>query len=83
MSDISRTKPSIWKQIVKNRSSYFFMAGFLLVFTVFTVVPVIIAIALSFTHFNVLESPYLVGLENYLNLFLRDSVFVIDRKSVV
>ena len=76
-------KQSLWKRIVKNRSCYFFMAGFMIIFFVFTVIPVIIAMALSTTYFNVLEPPKFIGLENYLNLFLKDEVFLIALKNTL
>lgn len=78
---IEKNRKSLWKQIVLNRSSYFFMSGFLIVFTVFTIVPVCSAIFLSFTYFNVLEVPKFIGLDNYLNLFLKDEIFLIALKN--
>ena len=48
----------------------------MLIFTVFTVVPVVISIILSFTSFNILEPPEFVGLDNFLSLFLDDDVFI-------
>lgn len=70
-----KQKNSLGKQILKNRNNYIFMAPYLLVFTLFTIIPVVLAICLSFTYFNVLEPARFTGLENYLNLFLKDEVF--------
>lgn len=77
----SISKQSLWKQIKKNRSAYYFMSGFLLVFLTFTVIPVISAMFLSLTNFNVLESPKFIWFDNYINLFLKDSIFLIAVKN--
>lgn len=71
----------LWKEIKKNRTSYYFMSGYLLLFALFTVIPVLISIVLSFTYFNVLERPRFIGLDNYVDLFLRDEVFLIAIKN--
>jgi len=56
---------------------YLFMTPFLAVFTVFIIAPVLVAIYLSFTYFNVLEPPRWIGWSNYKLLFLEDDVFLI------
>lgn len=68
-------------QIRKNRAAYLFMLPFLLLFTVFCLLPVLAAILLSFTSFDMLQMPKLVGLENYSRLFLEDDVFLIAVKN--
>ena len=47
-----------------------------LVFTVFFVVPIIIAFFYSFTNWNLdrMDSPQFIGLRNFINLF-QDEVF--------
>ena len=45
-------------------------------FTVFIVLPVVIAICLSFTDFNSISSPHFVGLTNYIRLVTEDEVFM-------
>jgi len=52
------------------------MAPFLILFTVFTVIPVFATIIISFTNFNVLETPDFVGWQNYINLFVHDEIFM-------
>ncbi|NDF38247.1 MAG: sugar ABC transporter permease, partial [Proteobacteria bacterium] len=61
----------------KFGTSYLFMAPFLIFFTVFVVAPVLTAVYLSFTYFNVLEAPRFIGWSNYKLLFLEDDVFII------
>lgn len=71
------------KEARKNRISYCFVLPYMLLFCIFTVLPVLISIALSFTTFNMLEMPVFVGYENYSRLFFDDSVFLIAVKNTV
>jgi len=74
-------KKTLWQQIKKNKVYYSMMAPFLLVFIVFTVVPVLMSFFLSFTSFDMLQAPKFIGLQNYTNLFLNDDVFLIALKN--
>lgn len=67
----------LWTQIKANKTSYFFIAPFGILFFAFTVLPVLVAMGLSFTYYNMLEPPKWVGWQNYLRLFLADDVFLI------
>ena len=64
------------KAVLKYKDDYFFMLPFFIVFILFSVLPVVISMAFSFTYFNVLEPARFIGLENYFKLFLDDSLFV-------
>ena len=57
------------------------MAPYFVIFFLFTVLPVIISIVISFTYFNMLEFPRWVGWQNYERLFLEDDVFLISLKN--
>lgn len=65
-----------WRQIKKHKAGYMFMAPFMTMFIVFTVGPVLTAIYLSFTYFNVLQPPEWIGITNYRLLFLEDDIFL-------
>ncbi len=65
---------AFWEKFGIN---YLFMAPFLALFTVFVIAPVLTAVYLSFTYFNVLEAPKWIGWSNYKLLFLEDDVFLI------
>lgn len=67
----------------KSKVSYLFVAPYMILFTIFTVLPVVIAMFLSLTSFNVLQMPTFVGLENYGRLFLKDSVFMTGVKNTL
>ncbi len=47
------------------------------VFVVFTLIPILSSVVLSFTYFNMLNTPSFVGLENYIRMFATDNVFPI------
>ena len=78
-----RYKQPLLKRIWAARSSYLLIAPFMILFFVFTVIPVIAAIILSFTDFNMLQTPNFVGLDNYKALFLNDDVFMIAVKNTL
>ncbi|MCL1863764.1 MAG: sugar ABC transporter permease [Defluviitaleaceae bacterium] len=53
------------------------MAPYFILFFMFTILPVMIAIVLSFTNFNMLQLPRFVGWANYTRLFLENEIFII------
>ncbi len=65
------------------RQEAFMMAPFMLLFAVFTIIPVVSAIVLSFTDFNMLQIPHYVGLNNFRQLFLEDDIFLIAVKNTL
>jgi multiple sugar transport system permease protein len=65
------------------KHSYILMAPYFILFTLFTVLPVIASIGLSFTNFNILEPPVFTGWDNYVRLFLEDDVFVTGIKNTL
>lgn len=76
-------KNSFVKAVKRYGISYAFIAPYVLLFIIFTVFPVILAIAFSFTSFNVLETPQFVGFSNYIRMFFKDSVFITGLKNTV
>ncbi len=67
---------SLRHQIAINYRNYLLLAPYLIFFTIFVFVPVITAVALSFTDFDLLRAPKFVGIENYIRLFIEDDVFL-------
>ena len=63
-------------QMKKTWKGYVMIAPFLIMFIAFTVVPVLLSIVLSFTSFNMLEWPEFKGVQNYVQLFLADDLFI-------
>ena len=72
-----------WKEIKRNKTAYFMLAPFLLLFIIFTVLPVFLSIILSFTDFNMLTTPNWQGLSNYTRLFLDDEIFLLACKNTL
>ena len=64
------------KEMARNKTAYFMIAPFMILFLVFTVWPVGLSIILSFTEFNLLEFPKPVFMDNYIRLFLDDDIFM-------
>lgn len=62
---------------------YLFIAPYILLFILFSVIPVVASMCLSLTNYNVLETPDFVGLKNYFKLFLEDSTFVLALKNTI
>ena len=60
-----------------NKTAYFMLAPFLLLFIIFTVLPVVLSIFLSITDFNMLQMPSIVWGRNYMRLFLDDEIFIL------
>ena len=50
---------------------------FLILFIIFTVLPVLLSMFLSLTDFNMLEMPNWKGIDNYTRLFLDDDIFML------
>lgn len=77
----TRKKSGIYgKQTI---SFYIMLMPFLLLFTVFTVIPAIVGIIASFTDFNGLTMPSFVGIQNYSRLIFRDPTFLIVFKNTL
>lgn len=55
---------------------YAFLAPFLILLFVFTILPVFVAMGMSLTYDNVIQKSVFIGLQNYKNLFVDDEVFM-------
>ncbi len=67
-----------WRE---NGIGYLFLLPFLLLFAVFVIVPILIAIGLSLTNYNMIQPATFAGLSNYRHLFLDDSIFLLSLKN--
>ena len=72
-----------WKlrEIRQNWVAYLMIAPYMILFTLFTVVPVLLSVFIGFTDFNMLEFPNIVWMKNYVTLFFDDDVFLICIKN--
>ena len=71
------TKAGMLREIRKNWQNYVLMAPFLILFALFTLIPIIYSVVISFTNFNIFTTPTFVGWDNYLRMFFDDDVFII------
>lgn len=70
----SRSPRSLWREIVRARWAYVFVAPFFIFFALFSLYPIAFSIYLSFTEWKGLGPITYVGLVNYQKL-LNDAVF--------
>ncbi len=58
------------------QSPYLFIAPYATLFILLIATPVLVAMTLSFTSFNTIETPTFIGLKNYVDIFTGDTVFL-------
>ncbi len=81
--DMKVKRQLLWKEMKKNKHNYILMAPYVILFLTFTIIPVFMSLGISFTYFNLLESPRFIGLDNYTKLLLEDDIFVISLKNTL
>lgn len=67
----------------KHKYKYMMIAPFALIFLLFTFLPVVISIILSFSEFNMVSAPKFIGIRNYVDLMVYDSIFLIAIKNTL
>lgn len=80
---IAKKQGTLGYRIKRNRACYIMLAPYFILFFLFTVLPVLISIGLSFTYFNMLEWPTFNGWSNYVKLFLEDDIFLVSLKNTL
>ena len=76
-----KKKNGVWLRLRRQGPSMAFLAPFTVFFFLFTILPIMAAIVLSFTYFNMVSTPTFVGFDNYIRLFFDDDVFLIALKN--
>ncbi|MGM9648217.1 MAG: carbohydrate ABC transporter permease [Eubacteriales bacterium] len=64
-------------EMKRNWVAYLMLAPYYLIFLTFTIIPVFVSLFMSFTDFNMLETPNFLWFENYTRLFVDDDIFII------
>lgn len=83
-AQLKRIKRERERSILKeNIPMMVMLAPFIIFFTAFLLIPIISSIALSFTSYDLISSPKLVGLENYRRMFVNDDMFGITVKNTL
>lgn len=67
----------------QRRAAIILLAPFTVLFLLFTVLPIISSVTLSFTYFNMVDTPKFIGIANYVRMFADDSVFFIAVKNTL
>lgn len=60
-----------------------FILPFMVLFAVFVVIPVFVSLYISFTDYDMLQTPKFVGIDNYRTLFLDDDIFQLSVKNTL
>ncbi len=81
--ELRRTRIPLKKELKQNYQLYLMLLPFVLLFLLFVIIPVFSAVALSFTYYNIFESPAFTGFQNYISLFSNDEVFFIALKNTL
>lgn len=81
--EIAKKQGKLGYRIKKSRVSYMMLAPYFILFFFFTVLPVVMSIAFSFTYYNMLEMPQFIGWRNYIKLFLEDDIFLKSLKNTL
>lgn len=76
MEQAVNTKKIRTNKQIEQRNAYIFLAPYILLFCVFIIIPIVIAISLSFSIFDSVNFPRFNGVDNYIYLFTRDSIFM-------
>lgn len=74
-----KIKPAYQKIDSDKASTVLLLSPYVILFSLFIVIPVLVAIGLSFTYFNVIEAPRFAGLQglyNYVMILTQDEVFL-------
>ena len=69
--------------IRRNKALYGMILPYILLFTLFIIIPIISSIVLSFTDYDMFSKPDFIGIKNYLSLFVNDTVFYTALKNTL
>lgn len=81
--DIAKKQATLSYRIKRNKACYMMLAPYFILLFFFTVLPVVMSVAFSFTYYNMLEMPEFIGWKNYIKLFLEDDIFLTSLKNTL
>jgi len=67
----------------ENRAFLLLLMPFMGLFFIFTILPIVSSIVLSFTDYDMINTPRFTGLSNYLRMFTTDEVFPVAVKNTL
>ena len=83
MKQLPKREYSLGTRIKRNWQAYVLLTPYTICFFLFTLLPLIVAMVLSFTYFNMLTAPKFVGIENYVRMFTDDDIFIKSIKNTL
>lgn len=87
MNKYTGSKKALKNKVPGNTSDlmyqFIMIAPFLIFFFLFTILPIISSVALSFTSYDMISSPKFVGLDNYHRMIVNDTVFGVTVKNTL
>lgn len=72
-----------WHLMKQYKVGYFMVIPFMVLFFLFTVIPVFASVFVAFTDWNLLQTPNFVGFQNFITLFLNDDLFITALKNTL
>ncbi len=78
-----RRADSLYGEIRRNRSAYYMMTPFFVLFFVFTVLPIMIALPMAFADFRIPGALGFAGIENFRDLFSENDLFASALKNTL
>ena len=67
----------------QNVPNFILLAPFLLLFLLFTVIPILSSVVLSFFNFDMINAPSFAAFDNYQRMFVGDKTFIVILKNTV
>ncbi len=87
MNKPTGSKKALKNKMPGNKSDLMYqlimIAPFLIFFFLFTILPIISSVALSFTSYDMISVPKFVGLDNYHRMIVNDTVFGVTVKNTL
>lgn len=72
------------KSMFKENAAYtVLLAPFMVLFAVFTVLPIVSSVVLSFFDYDMVSTPLFSGLGNYFRMFMEDKIFITVLKNTL
>lgn len=72
-----------WMMMKQYKVGYIMIAPFMIMFLIFTVIPMVGSFLVSFTSYNMIQAPKIIFFQNYINLFVADDLFVVALRNTM
>jgi multiple sugar transport system permease protein len=64
------------RRFFEKHSTFVLIFPYVLLFSLFIIIPLVVAIGMSLTTYNTIQPPQFIGLKNYITLLTTDTVFM-------